>query len=518
MSIGAEKNEKGVEPHKPRLDSPRIGVDEWVAQVQERRQRRTGLWGRVVNGWEAIPLRARYGLILLILLTAPWWTGQPWLLKLLGVTDNAFVVSTLTRFLLFAMLAIGLNVVVGYAGLLDLGYIAFFGIAGYGYAYLASDFVTLGGVLPNGIHLPTMLNLPLIVALTALIGWFIGTVSLRLVGDYLAIVTLGFGQVFLQLVLTATRVELPWVAKPVDLTRGPNGINDVDNLSFFGFTINTTTEYFYLFCLLLVLLYIAVDHINRSRIGRAWRAMREDDLAAEVMGMPTRRLKLLAFALGAGIAALAGVVDAAWQGTVVPNPRYSVLTLVNLYAMIVLGGVGSLPGAVLGAFIFTTVPEALRSVQLASWLFYGGGILGLLVGVRPFRRVALLLGSVIVGGLLVDQLVAVVAPGLDSAVLPPGSVLNELIRRWLVLPANFATVGNVVTGLALLLLLLTVLAKAPTRWWLSGATIYSAIFAWETRLALEPAATRILIIGATLVVLMIARPQGLLGKAEVKVV
>lgn len=518
MSIGLEESRQNVEQPEPDVAPPRIGVDEWAAQVEGRRQRRAGLWGTVINGWEAIPLWLRYGLVLCLLLTAPWWTGQPWLLEILGVTDNAFVVSTLTRFLLFAMLAIGLNVVVGYAGLLDLGYIAFFGIAGYAYAYLASDFVTLGGTLPTGIHLPTLLNLPLIIALTALIGWLIGSVSLRLVGDYLAIVTLGFGQVFLQLVLTATRVQLPWLEKPVDLTRGPNGINNVDDLAFFGFTINTTTEYFYLFCLLLVLLYVAVDHLNRSRIGRAWRAMREDDLAAEAMGMPTRRLKLMAFAIGAGIAALAGVVDAAWQGTVVPNPRYSILTLVNLYAMIVLGGVGSLPGVVLGAFVFTTVPEALRSVQLASWLFYGGGLIGLLLGVRPLHRFALILGSVIGAGLFFDLVVAFVTPGLDSAALPPGSVLNELVRRWLVLPADFTTVGNVVTVLAILFLLLTVLTKGALHWWFLGLTIYTAIFAWETRLALEPAATRVLLIGATLVVLMIARPQGLLGKAEVKVV
>jgi hypothetical protein len=134
------------------------------------------------------------------------------------------------------------------------------------------------------------------------------------------------------------------------------------------------------------------------------------------------------------------------------------------------------------------------------------------------RRFLGVLGGVIVGGLLINFLVALLAPRLDNGVLPPGSLLNELIRRWLVIPADFALAGNVMTALALLLLLGAILVKAPARWWLLGATIYTLIFAWETRLSLEPAATRILIIGVTLVVLMIARPQGLLGKPEVRVV
>jgi hypothetical protein len=138
--------------------------------------------------------------------------------------------------------------------------------------------------------------------------------------------------------------------------------------------------------------------------------------------------------------------------------------------------------------------------------------------VRPLHRCLFILGGVLVAGLLFNLLVAVVAPGLDSGALPPGSILNEFVRRWLVIPTDFAIVGNVVTALAFLLLLSTLLVKAPARWWLLALTIYTLIFAWETRLSLEPAATRVLMIGVTLVVLMIARPQGLLGKAEVKVV
>src|SRR5688572_1678708 len=130
----------------------RIGVDEWVAQAEHRRQRRKGFWGALADAWDAIPVRGRYAAVIVLILALPWLTSLTPVLKVLGVTDNAFVVRTVAGFLVAALLAIGLNVVVGYAGLLDLGYVAFYGVAGYTYAYLSSDFVTLGGALPTGIH------------------------------------------------------------------------------------------------------------------------------------------------------------------------------------------------------------------------------------------------------------------------------------------------------------------------------------------------------------------------------
>ena len=497
--------------------SPRIGSDEWVAQAETRRQTRSGVWGRIATAWEAVPLGWRYGLVLLLLVLAPVVTGSQWFLDAAGISNDAFILRTGARFLIFAMLAIGLNVVVGYAGLLDLGYVAFFGIAGYLYAYLSSSFVTIGGL--EGIHLPALLSLPLVVVVTAVIGRLVGLVSLRLSGDYLAIVTLGFGQVFVQLALTATRVRVPWRTRPVDFTRGPNGINRLDDISLFGFTFESTLQYYYLFLVLLVLIYVAVRHLNLSRIGRAWRSVREDELAAEVMGTPTNRMKLLAFTIGAAIAAVAGAVDAAWQGNVVPVPRYSVLTLINLYAMMVLGGIGSLPGVVIGAFIFTVLPEFLRNITLAGFIFYGASLVGLLVLLRPWRRFVAVLAGTVAVGLVIKGLVRLFAPGLDVGLNEPGSFLNRLVQSWLVIPDNFKTVGNVVVVLAVLALLSAILVRNRGRLFypLVGASIYLFAFAWETRLALEPAATRIIIVGATLVVLMIVRPQGLLGKAEVRV-
>jgi branched-chain amino acid transport system permease protein len=507
-------------------NSPLIGSDEWVAQVEGRVKRREGFFGSIANGWERLPAAARYGLVSLLLLVLPLISGTQPVLDTFGITNNDAILRIGARFLVFAILAIGLNVVVGYAGLLDLGYVAFYGIAGYLYAYLSSDFVQIGAVVPNGLATPSWLSVPLIMGITASIGYLLGSVSLRLTGDYLAIVTLGFGQVFVLLARTATRVQLPWVDHTIDFTRGPNGINRLDNISLFGYNFESTLQYYYLFFALLIIVFVVVNHLNQSRIGRAWRAMREDELAAEVMGMPTRSLKLLAFALGAGIAALAGAVDAAWQTNVVPEPRYSVLTLINLYAMVVLGGTGSLPGVVIGAFIFTVLPEALRNVEFAGILFYSAALIGLYSWLKPWQRFAAVFGGTIIVGYVLKFIAGWLWPSLDSACRTlaspcptPGSALNQIVQGWLIIPENFQIVGNVVTILAVFVLLVTLLVKRPLyRWLLAGLVIYMFAFAWETRLAVEPAATRILVVGASLVVLMIVRPQGLLGNAEVRVV
>jgi branched-chain amino acid transport system permease protein len=493
-------------------DELRIGSDEWVAQVEQRQRRRTGLWGAIADRWEAIPTAGRVGLIALLLILAPIITATQPVLALLDISNNDFIVRVGATFLAFSILAIGLNVVVGYAGLLDLGYMAFFGLAGYAYAYLSSDFIS------GGVHVPAIISIPLIVIFTAMVGWLLGSLSIRLYGDYLAIVTLGFGLLFVQLTTTLTRVQLLWLNQVVDLTRGPNGINNLDRISLLGYQFRSTTEYYYLLLVLLGLVVLVVHHLNQSRLGRAWRAMREDELAAEVMGMPTRRLKLLAFAIGAAIAALTGAVFAAWQGNVIPT-RYGVLALINLYAMIVLGGLGSLPGAIVGAFIFTTLPEVLRSVELAGFLFYTGMLIFLIWWLKSWWRFAGVVGGAIIGALLIKLLVYLAWPWLDTGQAPAaGSFLNSWVQSLLVIPPDVWMVGNAAIGLSIVTLLATVSLKTGWRWVLLGISIYLLAFAWETRLATEPAVTRILVVGVTLVVLMVTRPQGLLGKLRVEIV
>lgn len=507
---------------------PRIGVDEWVRQVDRRRRVRSGLWGVIANRWETTSLKWRIAFVALLLVCAPVVTNTTPVLNLLGIVNNDFMVRVGATFLAFSVLAIGLNVVVGYAGLLDLGYIAFFGLAGYAYAYLSSDFIN------GGVHLPAFITIPLIVALTALVGWLLGALAMRLVGDYLAIVTLGFGLLFFQLTQTLTRVKFFWLDHPVDLTRGPNGINNLDDIVLitrdieagvayayiylFGSEFTSTVKYYFMFLVMLGGVVLVVHHLNQSRLGRGWRAMREDVLAAEVMGMPVRHLRLMAFAIGAAIAALTGTMFAAWQGNVVPI-RYNVLALINLYAMIVLGGLGSLPGVIIGAFIFTMLPEILRNVVAASFLFYIGGLIGLRWWLKPSLRFMAVVGGTIIGGALLKIIVNLIWPGLDTGVIPiQGSFLNQWAQSWLVIPADFTMAGNVAIGLAILTLLLTVLFKGYWwRWLLLGLTIYLFVFAWETRLVAEPSVTRILVVGTSLVVLMITRPQGLLGKLRVEI-
>ncbi len=471
-----------------------------------------GLGGRFVQGWIALSPPGRLALIALALASLPVVTTAPPVLSLLGFANNDFIVRLGTTFLAFSILVMGLNIVVGLAGLLDLGYVAFFGLAGYAYAYLSSDFV--GG----GLHVPALISLPLITGLTALAGWGIGRLTLRLHGDYLAIVTLGFGLLFVQLTSTLTRVQLPGLHQPVDLTAGPNGLNNLDELVLLGYRFASTRSYYFLFLALLGLVALVVHHLNHSRLGRAWRAMREDELATEVMGMPTTHLKLSAFAFGAAIAGLTGAAFAAWQGNVVPG-RYDMLTLINLYAMLILGGLGSLPGALIGAFVFTVLPELLRSVEMAGLLFYGSGLLGLVRWLKVSKRLAAILGGTLIGGLLLNLGVNGVWPGFDSGVpLAQGSFFNQWAQSWLVIPANFKLAGNIAIGLAILSLGLSLGLKKSGRGVLLGLAIYLAVFAWETRLAGEPAVTRLLVVGVTLIILMMTRPQGVLGKFQVRVV
>ncbi len=508
-------------------DSPRIGVDEWVAQADERKQARSGFWGTIANRWETIPVFWRIGFVAFILILAPIVTNTTPVLSLLDISNNDFMVRVGATFLAFSILAIGLNVVVGYAGLLDLGYVAFFGLASYGYAYLSSDFIGAG------VHVPYFISIPVVVAFTALVGYLLGSLAIRLYGDYLAIVTLGFGLLFFQLAQTLTRVRFFWLERPVDLTRGPNGINNLDAIPLitsrieesiaygyiylFGSTFTPTIKYYFLFLIMLGLVVLVVHHMNQSRLGRGWRAMREDDLAAEVMGIPVRHLKLMAFATGAGIAALAGATFAAWQGNVVPI-RYNVLALINLYAMVVLGGLGSLPGVIIGAFIYTLLPEILRNVVYATTLFYVGGLIGLVAWLEPSKRLVMVLGGTFLAGLLLKFLVNLLWPGFDTGVAPTeGFFLNQWAQSWLIIPANFTTAGNLAIGAGIAALLATVSIKNWWRYVFLGLTIYLFGFAWETRLAVEPSVTRILVVGASLVVLMITRPQGLLGKLRVEI-
>ena len=271
--------------------------------------------------------------------------------------------------LLYVLLALGLNIVVGYAGLLDLGYVAFFAIGAYMYGLLASPHLTdtfpmIAAMFPAGMHAPIWIVIPVAAFLAGVFGVLLGAPTLRLRGDYLAIVTLGFGEII--------RVFLNNLDHPVNITNGPKGLNQIDSLTFFGlslgkkitifdFEIASVSLYYYLF-LALVLISVVISHrLQLSRVGRAWMAIREDEIAAKAMGINTTHLKLLAFGMGATFGGVSGAMFASFQGFISPE-SFSLMESVMIVAMIVLGGIGHLPGVVLGAILLSALPEVLRYV------------------------------------------------------------------------------------------------------------------------------------------------------------
>ncbi|MCJ0765280.1 branched-chain amino acid ABC transporter permease [Variovorax terrae] len=271
--------------------------------------------------------------------------------------------------LLYVLLALGLNIVVGYAGLLDLGYVAFFAVGAYMFGLMASPHLTetfpwFAAMFPNGLHTPLWLVIPAGAALAGVLGVLLGAPTLKLRGDYLAIVTLGFGEII--------RVFLNNLDHPVNITNGPKGLGQIDSIKFFGldlgkrlsigsFEISSVTLYYYLFLALVVVSVIICHRLELSRIGRAWMAIREDEIAAKAMGINTRNMKLLAFGMGATFGGVSGSMFAAFQGFVSPE-SFSLMESVMIVAMVVLGGIGHLPGVILGAVLLAALPEVLRYV------------------------------------------------------------------------------------------------------------------------------------------------------------
>jgi branched-chain amino acid transport system permease protein len=289
------------------------------------------------------------------------------------------------------MLALGLNIVIGFAGLLDLGYIAFYALGAYMAALLASpQFATglqsfvdtypaLGNALvsvfgaeitQNGIHLSVWMIVPLAAALTALFGALLGASTLKLRGDYLAIVTLGFGQI--------VRIFMNNLYAPVNITNGPQGIDTIDpvhifgvslagepgshsTLHFLGLSMPSVNAYYFLFLALCVVIVFVTLRLQHSRLGRAFVAIREDEIAAKAMGINTRNIKLLAFAMGASFGGIAGAMFASFQGFVSPE-SFSLTESIAVLSMVVLGGMGHVPGVILGGAILAALPEVLRHV------------------------------------------------------------------------------------------------------------------------------------------------------------
>ena len=270
-----------------------------------------------------------------------------------GMAGQAWV-RILNLAILYVFLALGLNIVVGFAGLLDLGYIAFYAVGAYAWALLASPHF--------GLHWPIWAILPIGAGMACIAGVVLGSPTLKLRGDYLAIVTLGFGEI--------VRIFMNNLNAPVNITNGPQGITLIDPVNIlglkfsgitpvFGYSISGPQKYYFLLVVLALLVIVVNLRLQNSRIGRAWQAIREDEIAAKAVGIDTRNLKLLAFAMGASFGGIAGGIFAAMQGFVSPE-SFSLIESVMVLAMVVLGGMGHIPGVILGAVLLTLLPEVLR--------------------------------------------------------------------------------------------------------------------------------------------------------------
>jgi branched-chain amino acid transport system permease protein len=293
--------------------------------------------------------------------------------------------------LLYIMLALGLNIVVGFAGLLDLGYIAFFAVGAYITGLFASPqfaallesivnyspsfgnaLVAMMGpdIVQNGIHLSVWLIVPIAALVAGFFGALLGAPTLKLRGDYLAIVTLGFGEII--------RIFMNNLNDPINFTNGPQGINGIDPIRIFSvnlagepgsranvvlgsFSMPSVNAYYFLFLFLCIAIVFVTTRLQHSRLGRAWVAIREDEIAAKAMGINTRNIKLLAFSMGASFGGVAGAMFASFQGFVSPE-SFSLTESIAVLAMVVLGGIGHIPGVVMGGVLLAALPEVLRHV------------------------------------------------------------------------------------------------------------------------------------------------------------
>ena len=481
--------------HTP-ATGPAVGQDEWVARHAERRLLPEGPLGTLEERIRRVP----------------WWA---WLIlfvaaaSLLPVVEHSgYVRYVAFSTVLYMLLALGLNVVVGWGGLLDLGYVAFYGIGAYAYAILDSD--------KFGVHLPTIVSVPLIVAIGAILGFLLGLPSRRLTGDYLAIVTLFFLQLFQTITTNGD------AAFGHNVTGGPNGILRVDPLNFAGHDLVVqhqgifAVSYFYVALGFFAIVFVALRFVNRSRTGRAWRSLREDPLAAEAMGMPVNWLKLMSFSFGAAVAAFTGTLFAAQAASVFPLTFYFVL-LIIIYTMVILGGSGSQAGVVAGALIISPLLELLRDPGKSRIVFFVTLLGGLLLLSRRSRAVGVVGLATLAFGFVVHEILG----AIDSSWIAGqrGGGFAGVVDHWVVAPAHLARWIQPTSYIGLIaVVLLVTIVRGRVRLVLLVPTLYLAAFVWENVMLAKPEPARYIVLGLILIALMILRPNGLLGERRVEIV
>jgi branched-chain amino acid transport system permease protein len=300
--------------------------------------------------------------------------GQQRTLKLASMLVMAFILLVLPKILglflsevmtivgLYVLLGLGLNIVVGFAGLLDLGYVAFFAVGSYVVAILTSPEL---GFFNMGFWSA----LPIVVAAGILAGVLLGVPVLKMRGDYLAIATLGFGEIIRILVLSDWL--RPWIG-------GAQGIGLIPNISIAGYTFTTPQQVYYIILAGCLLVGFISWRLRDSRLGRAWMAVREDEDVAQAMGINLVATKLMAFATGAGFSALSGAIFATKIGSVYPH-SFNVIVSINIICLIIVGGMGSIPGVIVGSFALVGLPELLREFAEYRLLVYGAALVAMML-------------------------------------------------------------------------------------------------------------------------------------------
>jgi branched-chain amino acid transport system permease protein len=364
-------------------------------------------WLEARRPWSYIALYAVVIAFALVLPFLPGWLVLP------SFIEQAIGSSALAKAALFVLFALGLNVVVGFAGLLDLGYVAFWAIGAYTAAILTGGADYTRALRAGDVTVADKpewaawmwLILLAAIGVSVVAGIILGSPTLRLRGDYLAIVTLGFGEIVR---ITANNLD--------SITLGPQGITSIPHPAIEAGPVSlewgvlTDVKYYYLLLFFVVLWIVAISFLNRSRIGRAWVAIREDEVAAGAMGVPVVRMKLAAFAIGACTAGVGGVIYAEQVNFVNP-PTFSVLQSILILSMVVIGGMGSIPGAILGAIAVTLLPEMFREFNEYRYFVFGVALVAVMAfrpqGLWPSRRRTLELR----GGLAEDKLPDVATAG-----------------------------------------------------------------------------------------------------------
>jgi ABC-type branched-subunit amino acid transport system permease subunit len=484
-----------VSTEPPPDESPqgRIGVDQWVSQSEGRREQGTRLQGLLARA------DARIG----------WWPKLA-IAALVGfavsqLTNNVNLLNVGFDCLLYAILALGLNIAVGWAGLLDLGYIAFVGFGAYGYAIFSST--ALGSDGNGGSHLAAFESIPIVLVAAGVVGLVIGLVALRLEGDYFAIVTLFVGQAFMEIVNNVDPQTLG----------GVNGLFGLDPLHGLSGDVSTPRGFYIVALVVLAVLAAVLRLLDTSRTGRAWRALQDDPLAARAMTMPVSKLKVMAYSFGAIVGALGGALFAAQNSSVFPT-NFTPTVLILIFACLVLGGAGSIGGAILGGVVVEAISYMLTSPTDSAYLFYGLVLIALVWKVRPWKHLGVVLAGIVVLGVAAHAIAGAISSSYTAG--SPGSSgwIGSLMKHFVIVPADPTGYGNILFLAMICMVIALVRVQGIRKLLLIVPTVYVACCCWESRLVVNPAITTQIMIGAILIVMMAARPNGLLGARRVEIV